>query len=175
MNRLPVLVVGIGSILLLLGAVYVLFSTPAATTPYATQIMKAINATEPNPAEVIATWYTPLIPLTLGSTTVQASVASTPETRQQGLSDTPYLPTEIVKLFIFDTAEPWSIWMKDMNYPIDILWLDESKRVVHIEQGVAPDTYPTTFLPPVPALYVIETKNGYTAASNITVGTRAAW
>jgi uncharacterized membrane protein (UPF0127 family) len=80
----------------------------------------------------------------------------------------------VAKVFIFDTAEKWSFWMKDMNYPIDIFWLDENGVVVHIEESVSPDTYPTqSFVPPVPALYVIETKAGFAQENNIMIGISA--
>jgi uncharacterized membrane protein (UPF0127 family) len=133
------------------------------------------DTTEQSREAVIATWYAPLIPLMLGSESLLASVADTDAERQQGLSDTPYLPEGIVKLFIFETDNQWGFWMKDMAYPIDMVWLDSNKVVVHIAQNVTPDSYPTSFAPPVPARYVIETTAGFTATKGIVVGTVGAW
>ena len=69
-----------------------------------------------------------LIPLQIGSVVMHASIAVTPSSLELGLSDTLYLPNDIAKLFIFGTSEKWDFWMKDMNYPIDIIWLDEQKK-----------------------------------------------
>ncbi len=133
------------------------------------------NSRVMNNENVIATWFTPLIPLTLGSTSLQASVADSDAERQQGLSNTPYLPDGVVKLFVFESNNIWSFWMKDMNYPIDMIWLDEHKVVVHIESDVTPESYPAPFKPTVPARYVIETEAGFAATSGIVVGTIATW
>jgi hypothetical protein len=186
-DKLIVIIVGLGSILLLVGLVYLLFVLPtpsystgnSATTSIPATLMKdtlkAVNATEPNKAEVIAKWYMPLIPLTLGSSSLQASVADTEAKREQGLSGTPYIPTGVVKLFIFDTPFQWAFWMKDMNYPIDIIWLDEDKTVVHIESNLTPETYPKSFAPSTPAKYVIETPAGFAEINHITIEAKATW
>lgn len=114
--------------------------------------------------------YPSTVPLTIGSTTVEASVADTLAKRIKGLSDTPFLPAHVVKLFSFGTAGSHSIWMKDMHYSLDIIWADEKGKIVHIEEGVSPDTYPTSFASPVPAWYVIEANAGFVASNTITVG-----
>jgi len=100
------------------------------------------------------------LPLEIKGQLFRASVAVTPEERQQGLSLTSSLGADIAKLFVFDSDDYWGIWMKDMQYAIDIVWLDSQKTVVHIERGVSPDTYPTVFLPQEPARYVIELQSG---------------
>jgi uncharacterized membrane protein (UPF0127 family) len=129
------------------------------------------NETMTDEEKVIATWYAPLISFTLSRISLQASIADTDAERAQGLSDTPYIPIGIAKVFIFDSAQQWSFWMKDMNYPIDIFWLDEQGYVVHVVENAAPDTYPEfSFVPPVPAKYVIETKAGFATENNIGVG-----
>ncbi len=134
-------------------------------------IMNAINGVQLNEEAVIAKWYAPLTSFTLGRISLQASIADTAAEREQGLSDTPYIPAGIAKLFIFDTNEKWSFWMKDMNYPIDIFWVDANGHIVHLVESVTPDTYPgTSFAPPVPATYVIETKAGFAKENNIRVG-----
>ena len=103
-------------------------------------------------------------------------VARTETERQQGLSGTSELPQGQALVFIFPTDDSWGIWMKDMKYPIDIVWLDAAKKVVHIERNVSPDTYPaTTFRPKTSARYVIELKAGASEASRITIGSHAVF
>jgi len=102
-----------------------------------------------------------------------ASVADSPEERQQGLSGTTMLPEDVVKLFVFDDNNRWSFWMKDMRYAIDMLWVNEGEEIVHIERAVAPETYPAqSFTPPVPARYVIETVAGFSEKQQLATGTK---
>jgi uncharacterized membrane protein (UPF0127 family) len=72
------------------------------------------------------------------------------------LSGTKALPADQAMLFVFDHAARWGIWMKDMHYNLDILWLDDNKNVVYIAENISPDTYPTVFLPDKDARYVVE-------------------
>lgn len=119
-----------------------------------------------------ATLYPNTKPMTIGSVTVQASIAQSWVDRIKGLSDTPYLPDDIVKLFLFESSALHGIWMKDMNYAIDIIWVDEALSIVHIEKAVSPDTYPTSFIPDVPARYVIEAAAGFATTHAIKKGDR---
>jgi uncharacterized protein len=137
-------------------------------------VENVIPDTRTEEEKVIADWYAPLTSFTLGRISMQASIADTNAERAQGLSDTPYIPIGIAKVFIFETSEKWSFWMKDMNYPIDIFWLNENGYVVHVVENAAPDSYPEfSFVPPVPAKYVIETKAGFAKESNIGLGESA--
>ena len=108
--------------------------------------------------------------LKIAGVTVQASVARTWAERIRGLSGTPYLPEGVVKLFVFDSLGIHSIWMKDMNYAIDIIWVDAENKIVDIKRNATPETYPEAFSPRTDALYVIETKTGFVAKNNIKIG-----
>jgi len=121
---------------------------------------------------IIDEWYGPLFPMMIDSIRVEASVASTTETRTKGLSGTPYLPEGVVKLFVFDESQEWSFWMKDMNYSIDIIWVDATGEIVFIEESVSPSSYPMSFMSNIPAKYVIETTNGFVKEYGIAVGER---
>jgi uncharacterized membrane protein (UPF0127 family) len=63
--------------------------------------------------------------------------------------------------------------MKGMKFPIDIIWLDKDKKVVHIEPSLAPCTpfYCPTYTPSQPAMYVLETVSGFAAKHHVTEGT----
>jgi uncharacterized protein len=115
--------------------------------------------------------FTNLVPFTIGRISMLGSIADTDAERALGLSYTTELPIGVAKVFIFDSAQPWSFWMKDMNYSIDIFWLDANGTVVHVVENASPETYPEiSFVPPVPAKYVIETRAGFAAENNIGVG-----
>lgn len=130
--------------------------------------------TDASTATGTAPWsdlYPDTKPMSIGAVAVEASVADSWPERIQGLSNTPYLPPEVVKFFVFDSLAYHSIWMKDMKYPIDIMWVDEAGTIVHIAKNVPPESYPETFSPPTPALYVIEAVAGFASTHALTVGT----
>ncbi len=108
--------------------------------------------------------------LKIADVLVQASVAKTWAERIKGLSNTPYLPEEVVKLFVFDTIGEHSIWMKDMNYAIDIIWVDAENKIVDIKKNATPESYPESFSPKTEALYVIETRVGFVDKNKIKIG-----
>jgi hypothetical protein len=56
----------------------------------------------------------------------------------QGLSGRKELKKGTGMLFIFENLERHSMWMPDMNFPLDIVWLDETLSVVHISYGLQP-------------------------------------
>ncbi len=114
--------------------------------------------------------YPGTVPMTIGRTSLMASVADTIPERIKGLSGTPFLPDKVVKLFAFGAAGEQSIWMKNMNYPLDIIWLDKEGIIVHIEKDISPETYPDSFSSPAPAWYVIEANAGFTASNTVAVG-----
>lgn len=92
--------------------------------------------------------------------------------RTRGLSERPSLAKDRGMLFVFnDEARP-CIWMKDMRFAIDIIWLDEAGKAVDIEENVSPDTYPTSFCPDHPAKYVVELNAGQAKDSGLTVTDR---
>ena len=115
-------------------------------------------------------YYPELIPIVIGEVAVQASVADSIPERIKGLSDTPFLPEGVVKLFAFGAEGEHGIWMKDMNYPLDIIWVSKKGTIVHIEEQVSPETYPDSFSSPKPAWYVIEANAGFVASSSLAVG-----
>jgi hypothetical protein len=84
------------------------------------------------------------------------TVADDPHERQQGLSNTARLDDQTGLLFIFDESDRFGMWMKDMRYAIDILWINDQFEIVHVEENITPDTYPKVFGPPVPARFVLE-------------------
>ena len=107
----------------------------------------------------------------IGEVAVEASIAKTWPERIQGLSNTPYLPPTTVKFFVFDSIGFHSIWMKDMQYAIDIIWVDEKNTIVDIVQNATPESYPDVlYTPQSRALYVIETVAGFVATNQISIG-----
>lgn len=116
------------------------------------------------------------IPVTISRGTFQARVAHTPELREKGLSGTKELHLTDAMLFVFDETDKHGIWMKDMNFPIDILWLDEKKKVVFMVKHAEPSSYPfTTFKPTKPARYVVELPANSIERKDIIIGDKAVF
>lgn len=130
-----------------------------------------VQQTNADLGEIIDQYYAPLHDMSIGPVTLRASIAQTPVARQQGLSNTPCLPRDVVKLFVFDSSNTWGFWMKDMNYSIDIIWVDESGRVVDWVEAVSPETYPESFRPREPARYVIETIPNFVTTHSVGTST----
>jgi len=80
---------------------------------------------------------------------------------QKGLSGTKNLPADQAMVFDFPSDGQWGMWMKDMNYPIDMVWLNAKREVVYTVKNAQPSSYPKTiFKPTVAARYVIELPSG---------------
>lgn len=90
--------------------------------------------------------------------------------RVKGLSGMERLPEDKAMLFTFDTAEKHGIWMKDMKFSIDILWIDQNYQIVSIEEGVSPNTYPKVFYPTEKSTLVLEANAGFVKRNNLKVG-----
>jgi len=97
-------------------------------------------------------------------------IADTPSERTQGLSGRESLAENQAMLFVFDYPDYHKIWMKDMKFPIDVIWLDENKKITHIEENISPETYPATFFPPEKSLYIIEAYAGFAHKNDLQVG-----
>jgi uncharacterized protein len=106
----------------------------------------------------------------IGQTKVLVSIADTQPERERGLSGVPSLPQNAGKLFIFQAPESPGFWMKEMRFPIDIIWIAQDMKVVGINQNLAPETYPEVFTPPQAIQYVLEVPAGFAQANEIKIG-----
>ena len=90
--------------------------------------------------------------------------------RQLGLSSREALLDGEGMLFIFERAGNYGFWMKDMSFPLDILWINDRFEVVGIERNVSTSTYPQTFGEKYLGKYVLEVSAGYSDKNNIKIG-----
>ncbi len=106
----------------------------------------------------------------MGGKTFTVDISQTDYARQKGLSGKESLLEDRGMLFIFPKEDRYGIWMKDMKFPIDIIWIDANSKIISIEKSVLPDTYPKVFYPTVPALYVFEISAGEVEKLNVKIG-----
>lgn len=104
---------------------------------------------------------------------VRVKIADTDAVRMLGLSGHKPLQPDEGMLFVFDTEGTYAFWMKDMLFSLDILWLDGTGRIVHIEEDVSPETYPASFTSDSPARYVLEVPAGFADQHDIQIGEKA--
>lgn len=90
--------------------------------------------------------------------------------RRMGLSGRSSLAKGHGMLFVLDEPGLHGFWMKDMNFSIDILWLNANGAIVHMESDVSPESYPEIYYPSVPADYVLELTAGEAAANGYDIG-----
>lgn len=117
----------------------------------------------------------PPVKLLVGGTSLQVEIAGTPARIEHGLSGRESLPGGQGMLFVFDRPGLHPFWMKDMHFPIDIVWIAAEKKVVGVTENVTPDTYPQTFWPSTPVRYVLEVNAGGLEEKQIKVGDAVVW
>jgi uncharacterized membrane protein (UPF0127 family) len=119
-----------------------------------------------------------VLPLTLPSGAVlQVEVMVKDEDRAMGLMFRPSLAKDRGMLFVFETTDFHGIWMKNCRFPIDILWLDEERRIVHLAESVPPckaDPCPV-YNPLRRAAYVVELNAGQARREKAVVGASVAF
>ena len=99
-------------------------------------------------------------------------VARSDAEKAKGLSGRSCIESNTGMLFPYDEPGVYCFWMKDMNFPIDMIWLDKDKQVVKIQANVSPDTYPNSFCPEQPAQFVVEFEANYAARQGWQNGTQ---
>ncbi len=115
--------------------------------------------------------------ITLPQGRVYAEVVDTPASRAQGLSGRPSLAEDEGMLFVFDHSGKYGFWMKDMLFPIDMIWINEDQVVVHIERNATPSSYfvtnpPQTYVNTPDAKYVLEINSGASEKYGVYLGTK---
>ncbi|MEY4527684.1 MAG: hypothetical protein RL768_1403 [Nitrospirota bacterium] len=113
---------------------------------------------------------------TPSGTVIQAEIADTPQKRAAGLMYRDHLKKDHGMMFFFDQAQEWTFWMKNTLIALDLIWMDEKKRVIHIERNVpictrTDDSCPQ-YRPNDGALYVLEIAAGTVDGLKIEKGSK---
>lgn len=90
--------------------------------------------------------------------------------KQNGLSNTTQLEPQCGMIFYFDEPDYHSFWMKDMNYSIDIIYLDQNNEVVDIISNADPSSFPNSFKPQEKSRKVIEINGGESKKIGLKLG-----
>ncbi|MDQ4072853.1 MAG: DUF192 domain-containing protein [Thermoproteota archaeon] len=104
---------------------------------------------------------------------IYVDLAITPQEQSKGLSVKNSLKENEGMLFVFDIPSKHSFWMKDMKFPIDIIWISQQNKIVHIERNLQPCILfllCKSYIPNSEALYVLEVVANFTDKNNINIG-----
>src|SRR3989344_6369116 len=109
----------------------------------------------------------------LGDVILKTEIALSADEKQKGLSGRDYLTKNRAMLFVFRQSGSYSFWMKNMKFPIDIIWLDDELKIIGLEKNINPNTFPEKFSPPSPAKFVLEVNGGWSDENKIKEGMTA--
>ncbi|MDP1760205.1 MAG: DUF192 domain-containing protein [Candidatus Woesebacteria bacterium] len=100
---------------------------------------------------------------------IKVELALTQKEQEQGLSGRENLKDDEGILFIFSEPAKNYFWMKNMNFPIDIIWLGEDRKIIYIKKDIQPSSYPNSFGPGVDNRYVLEVSAGFSEKNNLKI------
>lgn len=109
----------------------------------------------------------------IGNNSWSVEIAKTSDARTNGLSNRMKLYNNEGMLFAFNSMFNQSFWMKDMLFPIDIIFFDSNWKIVLIESNLQPDSYPKTFGNNVLSQYVLEINANEAVSYGLKVGDQA--
>lgn len=112
--------------------------------------------------------------LSLRETCYPLERAETRTAQIRGLSNRDSLPPKTGMLFVFEQPMEQCIWMKDMMFDIDIIWLDDTKKISKIMRYVSPSTYPNSFCGQA-TKYVVELNSGEADKLELSIGQTLAF
>src|SRR5688572_2372443 len=106
---------------------------------------------------------------------VAVTVAANDATREKGLSGKEGLGPDEGMLFLFDRPNTYGFWMKDMKFPIDIIWINDG-TVVDITTDATPPVPGeelAVYYPRVPVDKVLEVQAGFARTHGLRTGLKA--
>jgi uncharacterized protein len=103
---------------------------------------------------------------------VAAEIADSDAARMKGLMFRESLADTEGMLFVFPSPARYSFWMMNMRIPLDIIWIDASRRIVDIKAGAPPCTANSceSMMPRSDALYVLEVPEGFARRHQADIG-----
>lgn len=90
---------------------------------------------------------------------------------KQGLSDRGNLSENQGMLFVFGDKNERVFWMKNMNFPLDVIWIDDDK-IVQIDKNCEPggENPEKQYYSKTLVNYVLEVNGGFADKNNIKIG-----
>ncbi len=111
----------------------------------------------------------------IGDKNYEIFVTQTEDEKITGLAAFDDIKDNQGMLFEFPEENYYSFWMKDMKFDIDIIFLDQDKKVIQIFENIQKTSYVDeknykTYLPRLKSKYVIEIKSGEVKKNSLQIG-----
>lgn len=100
-------------------------------------------------------------------------IASSKPEQTTGLMNRSKLDEDQGMLFDYVVSKKYPMWMLNMDFPLDIIWLNKDRQVVYLYENAQPCTDPAScplLSPDQAAKYVLEINAGQVAAAGLQVG-----
>ncbi len=110
--------------------------------------------------------------ITVGTTSVIVEVADTPPKQTKGLSRRDMLAQGHGMLFVYSEKAERYFWMKDMRFPLDVLWIADDV-VIGMQQNILYEPVQgqiVRFQSLKPADRVLEVNAGWIAENGVKIG-----
>ena len=103
--------------------------------------------------------------MTINNQPISVEIAYTAASKAKGLGGRPCIQPNQGMLFDFGKDGHYAIWMKDMKFPIDVIWISSEHKIAAITIDFKPSTYDNQnpqksvrWGNQIPARYVLEVK-----------------
>ncbi len=105
-------------------------------------------------------------------TCINVEVADTESTRLQGLMFRQPLAQDSGMLFIFEQEGRTGFWLKNVRFPLDLIWINQDKKIVDIQANAQPCQGEDclTYYPHKDASFGLEVNAGFAAKHKLRIG-----
>jgi len=86
------------------------------------------------------------------------------------------LPDNQGMFFVFNEPDKYAFWMKNVEFPLDIIWINQDKVIIDIKANVSTcrDSCPT-LVPQEKAKYVLEVNAGFIEKNQVKIGDKVVF
>jgi hypothetical protein len=104
----------------------------------------------------------------IGNREIKIEIADTPARWHKGLSGRPSLCADCGLLFLFPDKAPRTFVMREMNFPLDLIWI-KNGIIVKIDENAPPEgrDFSNRYQSPGPVDMALELNAGFCANNNI--------
>jgi uncharacterized membrane protein (UPF0127 family) len=109
---------------------------------------------------------------------ITVEIADTAAERQRWLTfRQDRLPEDTALLIKYDKPDLYEVWMLNVEYNLDLIWMDKDGNVVYTKENVPPcqnvvETISCTYKTTAHSLYVMAATTGFIDAHNISTGSK---
>ena len=110
-------------------------------------------------------------PVCIKQVCIEAEIADSAPKQAKGLMFREGLSDKKGMFFIFDKEDKYAFWMKNMQFALDIIWINQDKEIVDINTNVPPcGTSCENIIPREKSRYVLEVSAGFVERNQIKIG-----